>query len=81
MYLFVFLQADDGIRDRVAYRGLGYVYKSQGAFSYVLLMNQGFDLVQHQIGLLQALHQHRELLGFAEEAYCHANYRHVFFAL
>jgi hypothetical protein len=44
-------------------------------------MNQGFDLVQHQIGLLQALHQHSELFGFVQEAYCHANYRHVFFAL
>ena len=29
-FLFLFFQAEDGIRDRVASRGLGDVYKRQG---------------------------------------------------
>ena len=74
--MFVFFQAEDGIRDLVRSRGLGDVYKRQSLTSvWQSIMTTGFtiaDLVRDiEIELLQGDVLDRELSASVAVSYTH----------
>ena len=57
-FCYVFFQAEDGIRDLVRSRGLGDVYKRQGATSRVVaVLAEDFEHAEHARAALRRWHR------------------------
>ena len=64
--VFFFFQAEDGIRDLVRSRGLGDVYKRQGAFTEAMLDAFSGKSCQDTDGEFQADSDHDRILRLGE---------------